>query len=94
MLPPFQLRQAFRRVPAFDPLCACVRPSAAALSAYFAVNEQTDSWHAARLAAMNPAVSIVPVQGARDHSVVALMVADGSFDRLMREVRQACAGGA
>ena len=42
---------------------------------------------------MNPAVDIVPVQGARDHSVVALMAADGSFDRLIREIRRTCAGG-
>lgn len=75
-----------RRVPDFDPLCACLRPRRTQLVACFAADHQQDSLDAARIAQVRPGTRLLAVQDVRDHNVVSRMIVDGSLDALLAEL--------
>ena len=77
--------------PSFDPLCGSVRPSGAALTAYFSEDHEGDARHAARLAAMHPAARLVPLR-THQHNVLAHILAAGMFDELFEGLYRTCAG--
>lgn len=65
--------------PDFDPLCGCLRPARTSLTAYYSANHAQDAAQAAKLAALNPRVRLIPRE-THNHNVLAQMLADGTFD--------------
>ncbi len=70
-------------VPGFDPLCTCTPSAGTTLYAFYPTEHRRDARNAEALKLMHPTVQLRPLE-AHDHNVLAPMVADGSFDRLIQ----------